>query len=67
MERGNKKIYAGQSFMKKGHPEVVGRTDAQDRSVWILGCKNRLNLARMENKPCFRKMKIFVNSLGRTE
>ena len=37
------------------------RTDAQDLSVWGLDIKNWLTLARRENKPCSRRIKIFNN------
>ena len=33
------------------------RTDAEDRSIWRLGCKNWLTHACGENKPGSRKMK----------
>ena len=38
----------------------LGRTVAQNRSLWRLGCKDRLTHARRENKPGFRRMKIFI-------
>ena len=40
------------------------RTDAQDRSLWTLGCKNLLDNACGENKPGFRRMKRFVSTPG---
>ena len=36
------------------------RTDAQKRSLWRLGCKNRFTPARRKNKPDSKKMKIFI-------
>ena len=33
------------------------RTDAQDRSLWRLGCKNRFTPARGENNPGLKRMK----------
>ena len=40
------------------------RTDAQDRYLWRLGCKNWLNHALRENNPGSRRMKIYINTPG---
>ena len=50
----------GKDMMVKG----LKRTDAQNRFVRRLDCKNRFTLACSENKMCFMRMKIFVETPG---
>ena len=58
MERCCKKGYAGHRLKE---------TDAEERSFWRLGCKNRLTPADWENKPGSRRMKIFTNTSGTSD
>ena len=75
-EKANKLVVDGS---KKGSPKKrkkvqeksmlargLKRTDALERSVWRLGCKNRFTPASMKNKPGSRKM-IFSNTPGTNE
>ena len=40
------------------------KSDAQDRAVWRLSCKNRPIPLRGKNKPGSRKTKFIVNTTG---
>ena len=40
------------------------KSNAKDRAMWRLGCKNRPNPARWENKTDSKKMKLIVNTPG---
>ena len=51
----------------KGHAGYRFKTDAQDRLLWWLGHKNQFTPAARENKPSFRRMKIFINTPGTNE
>ena len=39
------------------------RVDSQDRSLWRLGCKNRLTPTCVQNKPGTKRNKKFVSAL----